>query len=856
VPWWLFEAELPSRLCYDEGVRRLPAAASGATPDHRLRAIVAGRFDTDNPGNRPMNRQARRQIPALFLGMGLLSAPCSADEAVDHFESKVRPLLVNRCHRCHATTAKAGLRLDSRAGVLKGGKSGPAAVPGAPRRSLLIQAVSGKHTRLKMPPKKALAAREVSVLVRWVRDGLPWGEMKTENTELFSKQQREFWSWQPLQPPRIPAVKPAEWNRNPVDAYIMDALGRQELQPAQPASKRTLIRRATFDLTGLPPTPEDVERFLADDSPQAYQRLLERLLDAPQYGERWGRHWLDVVRYADTAGDAADYPVPEAYKYRNYVIDAFNQDLPYDEFIRQQIAGDLLPFDSEDQRWRQTIATGYIAISRRIGVSPHGMRHITIEDTIDNLGKTFLGLTIGCARCHDHKFDPIPSTDYYALYGIFDSSIYPHAGAEHKPHREDFVYRVGPDRAAEMERSYRAALEPWNKAERQKFAEYQLFQKKKINDPSRTREIVWKELVALREQRRPFAEAFPDLEIAYAIQEGDPHDAQLQQAGDPRSTGELVRRGFPEILGGQKLPDDDQTSGRLALAGWIADPRNPLTARVMVNRIWHYHFGRGLVATTSDFGLRGQAPTHPELLDFLAADFIQHGWSIKHMHRRIMLSRTYRGSSAEIPENSAKDPENRLLWRANRRRLDAEQFRDALLTFSGELDSSVGQRHPFPHRLTYFYRQHEPFADTFASTRRSVYVMQQRIQKNPQLDMFDGPDGNLALSERKATTTTLQALFLMNSKFFHDRSLALAERLLQQKLDRRASVRWAYRTVFGRHPLEREVHRAEAYFDQAQRLLQSRKAETSPAVRAGQRRQVWSGYFRAMLASNEFMFVD
>jgi len=803
-----------------------------------------------------MNRQVRQEIPALFLGMVMLSIPCAADDAVDHFESKVRPLLVSRCHSCHGRTAKAGLRLDSRAGVLKGGKSGPAAVPGAPRRSLLIQAVSGKHTRLKMPPKKPLAAREVSALVRWVRDGLSWGEMKTENTQLVTKQQREFWSWQPLQPSRIPAVEPAEWNRNPVDAYIINALIQQKLQPAELASKRTLIRRATFDLTGLPATPADVKRFLADDSPQAYQRLLERLLDSPQYGERWGRHWLDVVRYADTAGDAADYPVPEAYKYRNYVIDAFNQDLPYDAFIRQQIAGDLLPADSEEQRWRQTIATGYIAISRRIGVSPHGMRHITIEDTINNLGKTFLGLTIGCARCHDHKFDPIPATDYYALYGIFDSSVYPHAGAEHKPHREDFVYRVGQDRAEEMERSHRAALDSWNKAEREKFAEYQLFQKKKINDPSRTREIVWKELLALREQRRPFAEAFPDLEIAYAIQEGDPHDVAVQQAGDPRSEGARVRRGFPEILGGQKLADDDKTSGRLALAGWIADPQNPLTARVMVNRIWHHHFGRGLVATTSDFGLRGAAPTHPKLLDFLARDFMEHDWSIKHMHRRIMLSRTYRTSSAEIPENSAKDPENRLLWRANRRRLDAEQFRDALLTFSDELDSSMGQRHPFPHRLTYFYRQHEPFADTFVSSRRSVYVMQQRIQKNPQLDMFDGPDGNLALSERKATTTTLQALFLMNAKFFHDRSLAIAERLLEQKLGRQESVVWAYRTIFGRRPLETEIQRGQSYFERATRQVETRQVDDSPAIRSHNQRQVWSGYLRAMIASNEFMFVD
>ena len=798
-----------------------------------------------------MTQLLKWSLQSLLLATALLTLTCPGDDRVEHFESKVRPLLVTRCHGCHARTAKSGLRLDSRQGVVRGGKTGPAAVPGAPARSLLIQAVSGKHTRLKMPPGKPLTRREVAVLERWVRDGLPWGEMQPADTQEVTRQQAEFWSWQPLQPTRVPKVDAADWNRNPIDAYVYTELVKHGLQPASPAERRTLIRRATLDLTGLPPRPSAVDQFVSNASPQAYQRLLERLLESPQYGERWGRHWLDLVRYADTAGDAADYPVPEAYKYRNYVIQAFNRDLPYDEFIRQQIAGDLLPADDEDQRWQQTIATGYIAISRRIGVSPHGMRHITIEDTIDNLGKTFLGLTIGCARCHDHKFDPIPTADYYALYGIFDSSVYPHAGAEHKPHREDFVYRIGRARATEIERPFRQELEPWNKSEREKFSEYQLFQKKKINDPTRTREIVWQELVELREQRRTVAETFPDLETAYAIQEGDPHDAHVQNAGDPRDTGDVVRRGFLEILGGQELPDDDQSSGRLALAGWIADAANPLTARVMVNRIWHYHFGRGLVATTSDFGVRGTPPTHPELLDFLAREFMTHGWSIKHMHRLIMTSRTYQQSSAHHSGNSLIDPDNDWLWRFNRRRLDAEQIRDSLLAFSGELDLSMGQRHPFPHRLTYFYRQHEPFADEFPSRRRSVYVMQQRIQKNPQLDMFDGPDGNLSLSERKATTTTLQALFLMNSKFFHDRSQAIAGRLLKQKLDQAESVNWAYQEILGRPPSEMDRQRARGYFQKALAQLNAGGSDQQQSQVAA-----WSGYLRAMIASNEFMFVD
>ena len=606
-------------------------------------------------------------------------------------------------------------------------------------------------------------------------------------------------------------------------------------------------------MTGLPPTTSELDAFLEDDSPRAFERVVYRLLSTRQYGERWGRHWLDLVRYADTAGDAGDYPVPEAYKYRNYVIDSFNRDQPYDEFVREQIAGDLLPFENDEERWEQTIATGYIAISRRIGVSPQNLKHITIENTLDNLGKTFLGLTLGCARCHGHKFDPIPTEDYYALYGIFASSVYPHAGAEHKPHRQDFVYQVGKSKANEMLRPYREELDVWNRKEREKFAEYQSFQQRKITDATRTREIVWQELIDLREQRRPIAERFPPLEIAYAIQDGDAHDAhdaRVHEAGDPKEPGRLVRRGFLQILGGQQLQEGHQGSGRRELAEWLADAKNPLTARVAVNRIWHDHFGRGLVKTSSDFGFRGTPPTHPELLDFLASYLIEHGWSFKRMHRLIMLSQTYQLASADVPNNSAIDPENDLLWRANRRRLDAEQIRDSLLTFSGRLDLSPGGRHPFPHRLTYFYRQHEPFVAEFPTQKRSVYIMQQRIQKNPYLDLFDGPDGNRSLPTRNATTTTLQALFLMNSKFIHDQAKMIAERLLVEAKDIPSRVDRAYRTIFGRPADADETARAMEFLQAAGKQLAQAGDKTQ------RRRLAWAAYLRSMISSNEFMFID
>jgi len=735
--------------------------------------------------------------------------------------------------------------------VIKGGTRGPSVVPGDPGSSLLLKAI-GHHGDLKMPPREKLSDRILADFTQWIRDGVAWDASPIgQHPGELTREQKEFWSFQPVQRPPVPEAVggSAEWQQNPLDAFVLRRQRERSLRPGRRASAKTLIRRATLDLTGLPPESSDVtdfEQAFTRAPDRAWQDLIERLLASRQYGERWGRHWLDIVRYADTAGDAGDFPVPEAYKYRNYVIEAFNTDKPYDQFVREQIAGDLLPFENEDQRWEQTVATGYIAISRRVGVSPHGLRHIMIEDTLNNLGKTFLGLTIGCARCHDHKFDPLPTSDYYALYGIFDSSVYPHAGAEHKPWRQDFVYRIGHTRAAEVLREKRRVLEEWNRKERAAFELYRDFQRKPESELKGTRQAAWQTVLAMREARRPHAESFPDLETAYAVLDGNPHDVSIHQQGDPKSTGAVVRRGFLQILGGQKLPDGATGSGRRELADWLTDPHNPLTARVLVNRVWHYHFGRGLVRTTSDFGLRGARPTHPHLLDYLASEFVAGGWSIKQLHRLIMRSRTYQLASDHIERNAQTDPDNRFLWRSHRRRLDAEQIRDALLLFSGELDLSPGGRHPFDHHLTYFYRQHEPFQETYATNRRSVYLMQQRIQKTPYLDLFDGPDGNVSLPERNATTTTLQALFLMNSEFIHARASAAARRLLAAAGTRRSRIEWATRTIFARSALPAEIDRANRYFTGV------------PAARGEETSEVdaWAGFLRGMFSSNEFLFVE
>ncbi len=753
----------------------------------------------------------------------------------EFFLTKIQPVLEKQCQGCHTTTPQGGLRLDSREALLVGGKSGPAVVPGDADNSLLVQAIRYDHAKLKMPPGEALPPETVAHFEQWIAAGVEWVDVEKAPVYEITEEQRSHWAYQPVKRHEPPTISAAEWGKNPIDRFILARLTDKGLTPGEQAGKRTLIRRATYDLTGLPPTIAETDAFLADNSPEAFEHVVERLLASRHYGERWGRHWLDLVRYSDTAGDAADFPVPEAYKYRNYVIDSFNSDKPYDVFVREQIAGDLLPYENDDQRWEQTIATGYVAIARRIGVSPQNLTHIRVEDTINNVSKTFLGLSVGCARCYDHKFDAIPTADYYALYGIFDSTVYPHAGAEHKPWRDDFVYRS--DKADEILAPYRKELEDWNERERATFRLYQEFNNKKVT--RHTREEIWQRIHEVRDERARYAETFPEMEIAYAVQEGEPRDAKIHKMGDPKMPGGQVRRGFLQILGGEKLPEDYEGSGRLALAEWITDPGNPMTARVMVNRLWHYHFGKGLVSTTSDFGIRGNAPTHPELLDFLASEFTDGGWSIKDMHRMLMLSETYQLSSADVAANSAVDPANELLWRANRQRLDAEQIRDSVLAFSGDLDPTPGGQHPMPHHLTYFYRQHEPFQEVYESNRRTVYSMQQRIQKNPYLDLFDGSDGNIQLSERRSTTTTLQALYLMNSKFLHEQASAVAERAMAQGDKTSARVDWAYQTVFGREPTGEELSRGETFI-----------------AEAGGGQMAWAGYLRGMLSSNEFFFVD
>ncbi|MBA3441264.1 MAG: DUF1553 domain-containing protein [Pyrinomonadaceae bacterium] len=787
----------------------------------------------------------------------------------EFFEARIRPVLESSCAACHSgESAMGGLRLDSRANVLKGGTSGPSIVPGDPDKSLLIQAVRFTHERFKMPPGKKLPEQQIDDLVQWVKTGAVWPDknassaVAAKHEYLITPEQQSFWSFQKPKDSPAPHVKLRGWTKTPIDKFILAKLEEKKLAPTVAADKRTLIRRATFDLTGLPPTSEDVEAFVADASPNAFSRVVDRLLASPHYGERWGRHWLDLVRYSDSAGDSADYPVPQAYLYRNYVIDSFNQDKPYDQFLREQIAGDLLPSKTENEKWERTIATGYLAIARRFSVRPERNMYLTIDDTIDNVSKATLGLTVGCARCHDHKYDPIPTKDYYSLYGIFDSTRYPFAGSENVQEQKDLVYRLPKDKVEAVLKPHQEQLAPIDAElkklleEKKKFEEKDEAQTVKATadetaTPQRTLKQINSEINEVRKRRVPIAAKAPFLEKTFAVAEGEGHNARVLRRGDPKNLGDEVPRRFLQILGGHKLPVVKEGSGRLQLAEWLTDPQNSLTARVMVNRIWQHHFGKGIVQTPSDFGKRGKPPTHPELLDYLAARFVESGWSIKAMHRMIMSSQVYQLASQGQAQNAQTDPSNDLLWKFNRRRLDAESLRDALLAISGELDAKKGEEHSFPHESTWNYTQHKPFTAVYETKQRSVYLMNQRIQKHPYLAIFDGADANASTAERTSSTTPIQALYMMNSSFVHEQANHFAKRLMSMMPDHRQRIDVAYRRALGRPATPEEIQKGEAYLQQSQQKLM-----TADTPSEQQPQQALASYLRVLLSSNEFMFVD
>jgi len=755
----------------------------------------------------------------VFLLVILSTLSSSSDfQSQSSLDQSAQAILDRDCMTCHGGAQMSGLDLRKKEAILKGGKRGPAVIPGKAAESLLYQAASHSG-QLRMPPgKEPLSPADLKVLREWITQTALWVPSAPAKP-LFTEAQKAFWSFQSIKDPKPPVVKDSNWPKSSLDRFILAKLEEKGLSPAPQLDKRRLIRRVTFDLTGLPPTPEELDRFLADESPKAFEALVDRLLASPHYGEHWGRHWLDLVRYADTTANDGNYVMRYAYRYRDYVVRAFNRDLPYDQFIVEQLAGDLLPVTKNlDLATQRAIATGFLMLGPKALAEQDKEKLVldVIDEQIDVTSKAFLGLTVACARCHDHKFDPIPTRDYYSIAGIFKST---------------------------NTMTDRKFISMWS--------EYKL-----LEVPG----------------EKPL--------VIMAPNDGAPTNLRIHVRGNYHNLGEEAPRGFLHIIEGKNQPSiGPAQSGRLELARWIANSENPLTARVMVNRIWQGHFGTGLVSTSDNFGATGEKPSHPELLDWLASRFIESGWSIKSMHRLMLLSSTYQMQSTPSGQALKLDPDNRLKSHMPRRRLSAEQLRDAILEISGQLDRAVGgsvldllQKDAIGievHEMREFFsaaKGGQGFA-SYNSLRRSIYLPVVRNQLLGMLQVFDFADANAVTPARNDTTVPLQALFLMNNPFTREQSLQFARRLIDgicnnslfkqiyrlgladaKDEDR---LRMAHVEVLGRPPRNDEIAQAEIFLrDYGQRANAAGRSHEDSRLAA------WQSYCQTLFCLNEFLYVD
>jgi len=782
----------------------------------------------------------------------------NGDTAIEFFEKKIRPLLADNCYSCHSadTNSKGGLRVDDRNGLVYGGENGAAILPGNAAESLLIRAVSYTNDDLKMPPNKQLSAEQVADLTRWINEGAAWPRVELpeglgESNPTYDALRKQHWAWQPLRVANLPEVRDRLWARSDIDTFILAKLEAESLQPVGDADRLTLIRRLTFDLTGLPPTAEETARFLGDTSPEALSTLVDRLLASPAFGERWGRHWLDVARYGESTGSSRNLPLPHAWRFRDYVIDAVNHDKPYDQFIREQIAGDLLPATSQDQRDEQLVATGFLALGVKDVNQRFKVRFVmdNIDEQIDTVSRAVLALTASCARCHDHKFDPIPTADYYALAGIFQSTDLC-AGLRNKMggggldyYDSQLLLQLGGVDTAHAADSAQKA-EEIRKQLAEARAEFEALRgKPEGNEPSpdgRPKRAVARQKVT-RLQNELIALTDPAAQgarVAFGVRDAKTIlDTEIRVRGEAEKLGPVVKRGFLSVVpGGQAVSLPANQSGRLELARWLTSPQNPLTSRVMVNRIWHHLFGRGLVSSVDNFGITGDVPSHPELLDHLATQFVRDGWSVKRIVRAIVLSRAYGLSAATTAENTERDPGNRFVWRHRPRRLDAEEIRDATLAAAGKLDLSRPTASPAKELKVVELNNSGPDARRLQkvaeeSQHRSVYLPLLRGITPSALEVFDFAEQGMVTGSRDATTVATQALYLLNAPFVRRQSLALAEQLLSQaNVDELTRVTLAYRTALGRTPTSQELSRAVAYLADYERA--SRDVQVATAKQA------------------------
>ncbi|MBO94525.1 MAG: hypothetical protein CMI32_06475 [Opitutales bacterium] len=889
-------------------------------------------------------------------------------DQVNFFESKVRPLLAENCFRCHGGDSKkkpkADLTLTTLQGMLQGGESGPALVPGNLDKSRIIEAIRYRNENMAMPPKKPLKPAQVKVIEDWVSMGSPWpgfeGEIVLQATEEdepydWDKFRKGHWSFQPVAKEDPPQVKQADWPRDDLDRFVLARLEAAGLKPNPPAKKRVLIRRATLDLTGLPPTPAEVSAFLEDASEDAFAKVVDRLLDSERYGERWARHWLDVARYSDGLGGFGDgQDLPNAWRYRDWVVKALNDDLPYDQFVRNQIAGDLVEPEQD------ALGTGFFAVGptyKGDGGDPEATnvaKAETLSDRVDTLSRAFLGLTAACARCHDHPFDPITIKDYYAIAGIFNNTrnvdkpvaskeevdAYNAAQAEIRKKQDEIKFwsedlREDGSRSL-MRQSDQYLVELYRYHEQRKIltgiADRNAYAKEKGLEPKRLeawerslkdlrnrgkfplldvwfeknamkedteateeeivasakkfmerlepilkhleeKDVEWREKMASTAKRhgRPRApgdegvfikhlrdgpcrvgnvnelgeaekekqktlqaaldkmkkEAPKKPATAHVLAEGGSGNMHVALRGDLAKRGEIAERKFLRVLAGDDATPYKKGSGRLELADSVVDPENPLTSRVIVNRVWQWHFGKALVPTPSNFGTLGEKPSHPELLDWLARDFVEEGWSLKRLHRRIMLSATWQMSSAHDVAKFAKDGDNRLLWRMNPRKLDVEAWRDSLLAASGELDLTLGGA---------------PTSNIMDSPRRTIYSKisrsGDRFASDAFLRLFDFPAPQSTSAQRAVSTVPQQYLFMMNSPFMIKRAAALAKDLSGHGTEQER-IQAAYERLYARPADSREVEVGLAFLGGAE-----------------ESRGKWPQYAQVLLSAHEFMQIQ
>ncbi|WP_417375401.1 DUF1553 domain-containing protein [Gimesia maris] len=955
---------------------------------------------------------------------------------IEFFENKIRPVLVEYCYDCHSgepDPENASFVLDTRAGIRMGGDSGKAVVPGNLKSSLLLQAIEHDPDFYAMPPDEKLPANIIADFRKWIQMGAPdprEGKVKTSSQPKKSElaidfdKEREFWSFRPLTKPTVPPVKQSDWPTNDIDRFILSKLEAKQMTPVPGADRQTLVRRVYFDLTGLPPTPKQIQQFVNDPSPQAYEHLIDRLLDSPQYGETWGRHWLDLARYADSNGLDINLTFYNAWRYRDYVIQAFNKDKPYNQFIREQIAGDLLPFENDKERTQNIVATGFLVMGAKMlsERDKEKLRMDVVDEQIDVTGRAFMGMTLGCARCHDHKFDPIPMTDYYALAGIFRSTETVHGNRLNNQFVSGWMTRplpIKPEHAAaikkyetdlaKLEKSLNDDSETLKKlqggtkqqrdleelagivvddARAQKTGEWkesvysknylgvgyvhdmnegqgkksirftpdlpaagkyevrfafpgskgranrvpvtihslqgaktvyvdqtksgsidgmftslgtfefaagdvgfveisnkgafgyvvvdavqflpqfklpkqrEVLVAKKPNDgadsAAKAREVavLQARVKKLKEEINTLKEnAPPPAPMALAVgEQPDPADYRIARRGNIHQLGDKVDRGFLTIATLQEQPEvSPQQSGRLELANWLSQSQNPLTSRVMVNRIWKHLFGNGLVRSVDNFGHLGEQPTHPELLDYLAQRFVAEGWSMKALIREIMVSNTYRMSSDFSDDRYQKDPGNHLVWRMNRRRLSAEKIRDAVLSISGKLELQQGGSSVAHYPEQAISPNRNKKVDQNPSEfRRSIYLPIVRGNVPAALTVFDFPAPEMLVGNRPVTTVPAQALFMMNSPFVVSQAEQTASKLLSdtQQSDRQR-VSQLYLACLGRDATAAEQTEAVQYIDALKQ--QNAKENTDPKTAT---QKAWASYCQILFASTEFRFLN